>query len=491
MVTDDMSKLTASLISLAALTIMLAPSAFAADVAGKVGYMSGSLLAKRADGTVKIMGPKSQVMAGDELETAKDSFAQVLMNDGAKMTLRPNSNLKIDSFKFNKDAPKDDSAVLRLLRGGFRTVSGMIGKRGNPDAYKLHAATATIGIRGTDFTTRLCADKDCEDTPGAAQPQPGVTKAAAGRVMLVKGEITAKDAEAKIRKLAPGSAVYEGDILATGKDSHAVVAFRDEGRVTLQDETVFHVEAFKYMHQSHQQDNQENAVFKLIKGGVRVVTGLIGRVNHDNYQFKLTTATIGIRGTGFDVWCNAECATGGKNPGATQTEPLKGAGVYVWSGQVALSTAGASQLVSVGQAAILDKNLKPVSVIKIPAGITENKTPRPDSLKVDMQKEFENESKPTPPAAAPAATPDSTGGKAAAGVYVTVNDGQVILAQENGQTLNVGKGQTGFANNQSLIQLPSTPKFMSGEKTLEQKGMGAGLSGKSANGPGQSGCVVK
>ena len=484
-----MSKLTASLLFIAAISIMLAPMASAADVAGKVGYMSGSLIAKHADGTVKILGPKSQVMAGDELETSNESFAQVLMNDGAKMTLRPNSNLKIDAFKFNKDAPKDDSAVLRLLRGGFRTVSGLIGKRGNPDAYRLKASTATIGIRGTDFTTRLCGDKECEDAPAIAQPQPPITQVSAGRVMLVKGELTAKDTEGKIRKLVPGSSVYEGEILSTAKDSHAVVAFRDEGRVTLEEETVFHLLAFKYIHQANAKDSEENAVFRLLKGGVRVVTGLIGRVNHDNYRFKLATATIGIRGTGFDVWCNAECATGGANPGATQTEPLKGAGVYVWSGQVALNTEGASQLVSVGQAAILSREMRPVPVTTIPASITDNKTPRPDSLKIDMQKEFESDPKSTPPA--PTSTPDTNGGKATPGVYVTVNDGQVIMTQNNGQTLNVEKGQTGFANNLTLIQLPATPKFMSGEKLPDQKSMGAGLSNKSSGGPTQSGCVVK
>src|SRR5450759_5109889 len=34
-------------------------------VAGRVGYMSGTLVAQRADGTVKVLGPKSEVMAGD------------------------------------------------------------------------------------------------------------------------------------------------------------------------------------------------------------------------------------------------------------------------------------------------------------------------------------------------------------------------------------------------------------------------------------------
>jgi hypothetical protein len=242
----------------------------------------------------------------------------------------------------------------------------------------------------------------------------------------------------------------------------------------------------------------------LLKGGVRVVTGLIGRVQHENYQFRLTTATIGVRGTGFDAWCNAACATGG-NPGATQEDPLKGAGVYVWSGQVALSTSTASQLVSVGQAAILSREIKPVPVTNVPPSIIQNKAPRPDSVNVDMQKTFGNDTKPetVPKTNEPAPTMKNNDGtskenaptegvnKAEPGVYVTVHDGQIILTQNTGQALDVGKGQTGFANDRFVTKLPATPKFMSGDKQLDSKDIGAGVTNKSTNAPPQNGCQVK
>ena len=188
-------------------------------VAGKVGYMSGTLVAQRADGTVQVLGPKSNVLTGDMLVTAKNSYAQIQMNDGARMTLRPHSNLKIESFHFNKEEPKSDNAVLRLLKGGFRTLTGMIGKRGNADAYKLHAASSTIGIRGTDFSSRLCASKDCaDDEAEAAQPQlkaPSHPSQVIGRVMRVQGSMSAKAADGKQRQLLLGAPVYEGDILTT------------------------------------------------------------------------------------------------------------------------------------------------------------------------------------------------------------------------------------------------------------------------------------
>jgi hypothetical protein len=76
-------------------SLLVSTAAQAVETAGAVGYMSGTLVAQRADGTVKVLARKSEILPGDMLITAKDSYAQVKMNDGSQMTLRPNSNLRI------------------------------------------------------------------------------------------------------------------------------------------------------------------------------------------------------------------------------------------------------------------------------------------------------------------------------------------------------------------------------------------------------------
>lgn len=432
---------TATLLFSLILTVVSTMAQAVEEAAGIVGNTSGTLVVQRVDGTVRVVGPKSEVFAGDMLITAKDSYAQVEMNDGTRMTIRPNSNLRIEAYQFRKEAPKDDNIVLRLLRGGFRTVTGLIGKRGNQDAYKLRAATATIGIRGTDFSTRLCATQDCRDDDASTKPAvkpPPSPSPVVGRVMLVQGELSAKDQNGKDRKLQLGTPVYEGDTLVTGARSYAVVAFRDEGRVTLQASTQFRVEKFKY----DKAKSEENAILRLLKGGVRVVTGLIGRANHDNYRFNLATATIGIRGTGFDAWCNGPCASGSGNPGATQGDPLDGAGVYVWAGEVVLVSPGGSFPVALQQAAIIARDTgKPVRIIAIPKAIIDNGTPRPDSIPFDMEKLF------------------GAGSDAGQGLYVTVHDGHVVLSLGD-KTLDLFRGDTGFADNFILKLLSQTPGFM-------------------------------
>ena len=43
---------------------------------------------------------------------------------------------------------------------------------------------------------------------------------------------------------------------------------------------------------------------------MRAITGLIGKRNRDNYRLTTTTATIGIRGSGFKVGYNPDGSLG-------------------------------------------------------------------------------------------------------------------------------------------------------------------------------------
>ena len=451
--------------SLLALALLLSlPPALAADeAAGNVRYMSGVLVAQKPDGTLRVLRPKSEVRPGELLVTGEKSYAQVTMKDGSKMTLRPNSNLKIEAFQFKQDAPKADSAIFRLLKGGFRTVTGLIGKRGNPDAYRLRAAGATIGIRGTDFTSRLCAGKGCAEDETVARAPVAPRHKAVGRVMRVQGALAAREADGKIRKLIFGSSVFEGDTLQSDAGSYAVVVFRDGGRITLQASSVFQVEAFKY----DKARGQENIALRLIKGGVRVVTGLIGRVNRDNYKFRMSGATIGIRGTGFDAWCNGPCAEGAADFGANPENPLDGAGVYVWEGEVLLVGPGGSYTVAINQAAIIARETgRPVRILTVPPAVENNEAPRPDGVPVDLEKMFEEA---------------DTGGEA--GLYVTVYDGHIILGRGD-QQINLGRGESGFANDRILARLAETPGFME-DKKLED------LERYDDSGGDQNGCVIR
>lgn len=138
---------------------LVAAGAWAAG-AGVVTHLSGTMSVQRPDGSVRILSQKSEVQPGDVLTTQRDSYAQINFTDGSAATMRPNSTMKLETYSFSQESPQNDGMFMRLVKGGLRTVTGLIGKRGNQDAYKIGTSTATIGIRGSSGDTVACAS-DC------------------------------------------------------------------------------------------------------------------------------------------------------------------------------------------------------------------------------------------------------------------------------------------------------------------------------------------
>ncbi len=145
--------------------VLAAAGAWAAG-AGVITHLSGTMSVQRPDGSVRILSQKSEVQPGDVLTTQRDSYAQINFTDGSAATMRPESTMKLEAYSFNKEAPQNDGMFMRLLKGGLRTVTGLIGKRGNQDAYKIGTSTATIGIRGSSGDTVACSTNCGSLEPG-------------------------------------------------------------------------------------------------------------------------------------------------------------------------------------------------------------------------------------------------------------------------------------------------------------------------------------
>ncbi len=125
-------------------------SALAAQVAGTVTNLSGPLVAKKLNGTVKVLALRSEVEQGDTLVSERNTYAQVRFIDNSEITLKPNTTFKIEAFAYETAKPEGDSASFTLVKGGLRSITGLLGKR-NKEKFALKTPTATIGIRGTTF----------------------------------------------------------------------------------------------------------------------------------------------------------------------------------------------------------------------------------------------------------------------------------------------------------------------------------------------------
>jgi hypothetical protein len=187
-------------------------------------------------------------------------------------------------------------------------------------------------------------------------PQTGLAQDAAGRVLAAAGDVTIVRGGQKLAAPA-GTPVRPGDTVELGTQSNAQIRFTDESIVALRSETSFRVAEYQY---SASDSAVGRAFFNLVKGGMRTVTGVIGRRNTQNYGVQTATATIGIRGTHYTlVECAANCrnADGSAAPAGTYGSVTDGRiGVTNQSGErqfgadqyfhVASATAAPQQLVA-------------------------------------------------------------------------------------------------------------------------------------------------
>lgn len=133
-----------------------------------------------------------------------------------------------------------------------------------------------------------------------------------GRVLVAVGDTSALRNGAVV-KLTRGAEVQTGDALRVGEASNMQVRFTDEGITALRSNSEFRIDDYKF----EEKTNIGKSFFSLVKGGMRAITGLIGRYNRDNYAVKASTATIGIRGTHFVL---AQCAGDCFNKDGSQAE---------------------------------------------------------------------------------------------------------------------------------------------------------------------------
>jgi hypothetical protein len=126
-----------------------------------------------------------------------------------------------------------------------------------------------------------------------------------GRVILAAGDTVVVRGTAQPVRVVLGAAVQDTDVLRTGAASNLQVRFTDETIESLRENSEMRVDEYNF---SGKQDGSESMGLRLLKGGLRVVTGLVGRSNEKNFAVRSTTATIGIRGTDFGTAvCQQDC----------------------------------------------------------------------------------------------------------------------------------------------------------------------------------------
>ncbi len=126
---------------------------------GRVLISGVSTIATSADGEKRKLRRGAAIYESDTVATAS-ARTQIRFSDGSLVALRPNSEFKIEEYAFNGKQDGSERGLYSLVKGGFRTVSGLIGKV-NKSNYRVKTPVATIGIRGTHYGLTLCAGGSC------------------------------------------------------------------------------------------------------------------------------------------------------------------------------------------------------------------------------------------------------------------------------------------------------------------------------------------
>jgi len=208
------------LIALLFIGVACAASAVATSVNGSAQVQVGT-------GAPQVLRQGDFLDQGATVITGPGSSVVLKFDDGQIAALSGNSRMAITAYQYDP-ATGNGNIFLSLVSGGMRAITGLIGRR-SPNNVAYRAATATIGIRGTDTTILVTPGGDIAvivDSGAVTFTQDGVTvTVSAGQALLaLKGFKAVVDSIANIlSKFPPEFAAEVAQFRALGSQIQAAI----------------------------------------------------------------------------------------------------------------------------------------------------------------------------------------------------------------------------------------------------------------------------
>lgn len=120
-----------------------------AEPAAVVIFVSGGAVVSNASGVTGALAKQTAVETGDTIDT-RDGLVQLRFTDGAIMSLQPQTQFRIDDYRYEGLKSGEQRGLFTLIKGGLRTITGAIGKA-KQSVYQIITDLATIGVRGTEY----------------------------------------------------------------------------------------------------------------------------------------------------------------------------------------------------------------------------------------------------------------------------------------------------------------------------------------------------
>jgi hypothetical protein len=130
-----------------AMLVFFATNVFAQQSAGVVQFVAGNVEITR--GAQKLTVARATIVnVGDIIKTDATGSVQINMVDGAYISLRPGTEMRVEKYDFNPAQPTLGDAALELIVGVMRTFTGELTSR-NRDRFVMKTKIANLGIRGS------------------------------------------------------------------------------------------------------------------------------------------------------------------------------------------------------------------------------------------------------------------------------------------------------------------------------------------------------
>lgn len=123
----------------------------------------------------------------------------------------------------------------------------------------------------------------------AQEVRSGTLKTVHGPVQVTKG-----DAQ---REAVPGGGVAEAERIVTGPQGSAVLLLRDGTQITVGPNSQVDITRFQF----DSTTQTGSLTVQVILGTIRMVTGLLGKLQPENVKVQTPSSTVSVRGTDFIV----------------------------------------------------------------------------------------------------------------------------------------------------------------------------------------------
>src|SRR5688572_30706608 len=165
-----------------------------AQMIARLETVQGVVSLQKANGKAAVAAVGTELALGDVVTTMNNSTALIVFTDQTQIAMRPFSRIVVPEYVHRQNDPGSDRMVVRLVKGGMRALTGIIGKRPDGGGFHLTAAGATMGQGSTDFIARIC-DKDCVPSTQVKEraiAPPASASGSVGKVSAVTGTVTAR-----------------------------------------------------------------------------------------------------------------------------------------------------------------------------------------------------------------------------------------------------------------------------------------------------------